>query len=79
MINIRILKHHHFTAEDGRNKGENFPGLVENMKGIFSIVSLQGSKWATGHADCLKPDQTCVNDCHFYDGDIQFIDIWQLD
>lgn len=53
--------------------------IEKNKKGIFSIVSPQGSKWATGHADCLKPDQTCVNDCHFYDGDIQFIDIWQLD
>jgi len=74
-------KHKRYTKAQGGANGALFPELfmTENKKGIFSIVSPQGSKWATGHADCLKPDQTCVNDCHFYDGDIQFIDIWELD
>ena len=71
-------KHTRLTKAQGGINGQNFPNLIENKQGIFSIVSPNGSTWASGHADCLTPDGTCVNDCHFYDGDIEYIDIWEL-
>lgn len=48
------------------------------IKGIFSMVSPKNSLWTSGHADCLQSSGTCVNNCHFFDGDIEYIDIWEL-
>ena len=71
-------KHHNFTKAQGGLNGQNFPSLLAGFKGIFSIVSPLGSPWASGHADCLQSDGTCVNNCHFYDADINYIDVWEL-
>lgn len=73
--------HYHFTAEDGGTNGENFPSLVNGLKGIFSMVSTN-PQWASGHADILYPDGTCKAGCHFQDtppAPIDYIDIWILD
>lgn len=71
-------KHRHFTKAQGGINGQNLPGLVSGIKGIFSMVSPKNSLWASGHADCLQSSGTCVNNCHFFDGDIEYIDIWEL-
>ena len=70
-------KHHHFTAQDGGNKGEDFPDLVKNKKGIFSMVS-NNTKWAYGHADILRLDGSCKAGCYF-NGPVEYIDVWVLD
>ncbi|PVV50753.1 hypothetical protein DD829_21355 [Chryseobacterium sp. HMWF035] len=71
-------KHINLTKLDGGNNGKNFPNLIKNKKGIFSMVSPQNSTWASGHADILYPNGTCKANCHFFDGDISYIDIWIL-
>lgn len=72
--------HLRLTAQDGGYKGENFPSLVENKKGIFSMVSTN-PVWASGHADILYSNGTCKAGCHFQDNPpapIDYIDIWIL-
>ncbi len=71
-------KHINLTKLDGGSNGKNFPNLIKNKKGIFSMVSPQNSTWASGHADILYPNGTCKANCHFFDGDILYIDIWIL-
>ncbi len=71
-------KHRHFTKAQAGINGQNLPGLVSGIKGIFSMVSPKNSLWASGHADCLQSSGTCINNCHFFDGDIEYIDIWEL-
>ncbi|MPT36843.1 MAG: hypothetical protein E2604_17585, partial [Flavobacterium sp.] len=72
--------HIRISGSEGGIKGENFPKLTAGLKGIYSMVS-SNSKWASGHADLIKGDGTCVNGCHFYDtppAPIAYIDIWIL-
>jgi hypothetical protein len=72
--------HHHFSANDGGVNGENFPNLVNGLKGIFSMVSTNPN-WASGHADLIE-DGICVFGCHFQDvppAPIDYIDIWILE
>lgn len=71
-------KHKNFTKLDGGNNGQNFPNLFKNKKGIFSLVSPPNSSWASGHADILYLNGTCKTGCHFFDGDILYIDFWEL-
>ena len=71
-------KHHHFTKAQGGVNGANFPNLFKNKKGIFSMVSPTNSTWASGHADILYLNGTCKAGCHFFDGDILYIDFWEL-
>lgn len=71
-------KHKNFTKLDGGNNGQNFPSLFKNKKGIFSLVSPTNSQWASGHADILYLNGTCKAGCHFFDGDILYIDFWEL-
>ena len=71
-------KHRHFTKSQGGVNGQDFPSLLSGINGIFSMVSPKNSTWASGHADCLQSNGTCVNNCHFYDGDIEYIDVWEL-
>jgi len=71
-------RHKNFTKLDGGNNGKNFPNLFKNKKGIFSIVSPSNSSWASGHADILYSNGTCKAGCHFFDGDILYIDFWEL-
>lgn len=71
--------HHHFNGTEGGTNGENFPTLVDGLKGIFSMVSTN-SEWASGHADLIE-DGECVFGCHFNDdppAPIDYIDIWVL-
>jgi hypothetical protein len=70
--------HHHFTKAQGGVNGRNFPTLLAPYKGIYSLVSPKGSTWATGHADCWLPNGKCVNNCHFADADIEYVDMWEL-
>lgn len=72
--------HYHFTGEDGGTNGENFPNLVNGLKGIYSMVSTN-AQWASGHADLIE-NETCVFGCHFNDtppAPIDYIDIWVLE
>ena len=71
-------KHHHYTKAQGGINGANFPNLFKNKKGIFSMVSPTNSTWASGHADILYLNGTCKAGCHFFDGDILYIDFWEL-
>ncbi len=58
--------------------GANLTTKLSGKKGIYCIVS-SDTRWATGHADLLKSDATCGNDCHFEDARyIKQIDIWIL-
>jgi len=68
--------HFHYTALQAGTNGQNLPTLLQGKKGIFSMVTQ--NSWASGHADALKDDGTCVNNCHFYDAPIIYIDIWEL-
>jgi hypothetical protein len=71
--------HYNFTATQGGTNGENFPDLVNGLKGIFSMVSTNPN-WASGHADLIE-DGICVSGCHFQDippAPIDYIDIWVL-
>ena len=77
--------YHHFTSSQGGVNGQNFPNLISNKKGIYSMVSLPSiqNSWGTGHADLLE-EGLCLLDCHFYDSannivPVSFIDIWILD
>lgn len=73
-----------FTSSQGGIKGVNFPILLANVKGIYSMVapdSIQ-STWGTGHADLLE-NGSCLLSCHFYDANnnfvpINYIDVWIL-
>lgn len=74
-------KHIRLTAAQGGENGVNFPNLVKDKKGIFSMVSTN-VQWASGHADILYPDGTCKAGCHFQDNPpapIDYIDIWELE
>jgi len=75
----------HYTASQGGVKGANFPVLLSDKKGIYSMVSLPAiqNSWGTGHADLLENGE-CLLKCHFYDENnnfvpIDYIDIWILD
>ncbi|OHT45662.1 T6SS effector amidase Tae4 family protein [Flavobacterium tructae] len=74
----------HYDFTQGGNKGINFPNLLKNKKGIYTMVSRPEIQkaWGSGHADLLEDGQ-CLLDCHFYDSNNQFvpvdyIDIWTL-
>jgi hypothetical protein len=69
-------KHHSYTQAQAGTNGKNLPGLLNGLKGIYSLVS-SNPAWASGHADILKPDGTCDKGCHF-DGPIDYIDVWEL-
>lgn len=74
-------KHHHIDGIEVGTNGENIPILISGLKGIYSMVSTTPS-WASGHADLLNDDGTCVFGCHFYDNPpapIDYIDIWVLE
>lgn len=71
-------KHKNFTKSQGGVNGQNFPNLFKNKKGIYSLVSPTNSQWASGHADILYLNGTCKAGCHFFDGDILYIDFWEL-
>ena len=71
-------KHINLTKAAGGTNGKNFPNLLKNKKGIFSLVSPTNSLWASGHADILYANGTCKAGCHFFDGDILYIDFWEL-
>lgn len=68
--------HFHYTALQAGTNGQNLPTLLQEKKGIFSMVTQ--NSWASGHADALKDNGTCVNNCHFYDAPIIYINIWEL-
>ncbi len=69
--------HHSYNQQQAGPKGVNLPGLLGGKKGINSIYS-SDFKWATGHADMLKPDTTCGNNCHLNDAPIFRLDVWNL-
>ncbi len=71
-------RHINITKLQGGINGKNFPNLIKNKKGIFSMVSPPNSTWASGHADILYSNGTCKAGCHFFDGDILYIDFWEL-
>lgn len=66
----------HIDQNQIDNYGSNLPDLINGMKGIYSFVSYNKS-WATGHADLLNNNSTCDGGCYF-NGPIQYIDIWKL-
>lgn len=73
--------HYHFTGVQCGVHGENFPVLlantgIDNFHGIFSMVT--ENAWATGHADGLQSNGTCITNCHFSDAPIIYTDLWQL-
>lgn len=71
--------HINITGAQGGTNGENFPTLVANIQGIYSMVSTNPN-WASGHCDLIN-NGTCVFGCHFYDtppAPIDYIDIWIL-
>ncbi|KUJ57485.1 T6SS effector amidase Tae4 family protein [Chryseobacterium aquaticum] len=73
-------KHIKLTKLDGGINGKNFPNLIKNKKGIFSMVSTN-PVWSSGHADILYPNGTCKAGCHLQDNPpapIDYIDIWIL-
>ncbi|WP_084406775.1 T6SS effector amidase Tae4 family protein [Epilithonimonas tenax] len=65
-------RHINITKLQGGINGKNFPNLIKNKKGIFSMVSPPNSTWASGHADILYSNGTCKAGCHFFDGDILY-------
>jgi hypothetical protein len=74
----------HFTSSQGGVKGENFPALLANFNGIYSMVTPSSihPTWGTGHADLLE-NGGCLLNCHFYDSNnnfvpVDFIDVWIL-
>ncbi|MRX37762.1 hypothetical protein GJU43_00605 [Flavobacterium sp. LC2016-23] len=69
--------HSQYSEADAGTNGVNLPRLLLGKKGIYSIYS-SNFNWATGHADLLKSDATCGNECHFYDAPIYRLDIWIL-
>ena len=69
-------KHYNYTAEQGGEKGKNFPTLLGDKKGIY-ILNSSNNSWATGHADKFF-EAICSAGCH-YNGPIESIDIWVLD
>ena len=68
--------HYHYTAAQGGVNGENFPALLGNKKGIYSLTSSDPA-WASGHADIFF-EMLCSAGCH-YDGPVESIDVWVLD
>jgi hypothetical protein len=69
--------HIRITNSQAGVNGENLPTLTANIKGIYSLVS-SNPNWASGHADLLNANGTCIFGCHFSDAPIDFIDIWIL-
>ncbi len=74
----------HFTAAQGGANGQNFPSLISNKKGNYSMIALPSiqTTWGTGHADLLE-NGMCLLDCHFFDSannfvPVSYIDIWIL-
>lgn len=74
----------HFTSVQGGTKGENFPNLLANINGIYSMITTPSiqSTWGTGHADLLE-NGACLLNCHFYDPNnnfvpVDYIDVWIL-
>ncbi|SHM16944.1 T6SS effector amidase Tae4 family protein [Flavobacterium xanthum] len=74
----------HITNSQSGVKGINFPNLILNKKGIYSMIARDEiqSTWGTGHADLLE-NGTCLLNCNFYDVDnnfvpVDYIDIWIL-
>lgn len=75
-VNPKNPKHFNYTKAQGGTNGKNFPTLLGNKKGIFSLNSSNAS-WSSGHADILF-ETLCSAGCH-YNGPIESIDIWVLD
>lgn len=77
-------KHLSFTGGDGGTNGENFPNLPElqNISGIYSMVTVEGTNEASGHADYIYTNTagnvTCPFDC-FFNLQIERIDVWILE
>lgn len=82
------LNHLHLTAQDGGHNGEDFSSLIDlsstgnpdlYVKGIYSMVATQPNNWgASGHADILYDNGECKAGCYF-NGPVDYIDIWILD
>jgi hypothetical protein len=75
----------HYTASQGGHNGKEFPKLLENKQGIYSMIARPEiqNDWGTGHADLLENGE-CRQNCHFYDENnlfvpVDYIDIWILD
>ena len=77
--------HISYTGSQGGVNGINFPSLLSNVKGIFSMITTEtyiNSGGATGHADLIFPSNTnnlgtCIYGCNF-NLPIERIDIWKL-
>lgn len=70
-------KHFNYTAAQGGVGGKNFPSLIGNKKGIYSLTSGDPT-WATGHADIFF-ENICAAGCHYNGRGLESIDIWVLD
>lgn len=66
---------YHFTKAQGGPNGTNFPGLLANIKGIYSMIS-SSAHWGSGHADLIN-NADCDIGCHF-DAPVSYIDVWVL-
>jgi hypothetical protein len=77
-------KHLSFTGSDGGTNGENFPNLpaLQNISGIYSMVTVENTNEASGHADYIYTNTAgkvdCPFDC-FFNLQIERIDIWMLE
>lgn len=76
-------KHEFFNAEQGGLHGQNFPILLKNKRGIYSLITLANSAGTvSGHADVFNGygnDIICSIGCHFNLISLERIDIWILD
>ena len=77
-------KHESFSGEQGGLYGQNFPALLKNKKGIYSLITLNNSNTTvTGHADVFNGygnnKKICSNGCFFSKLPVERIDIWILD
>lgn len=77
-------KHLSFTGSVGGTNGENFPNLqdLQNISGIYSMVTVEGTNEASGHADYIYTNTdgkvTCPFNC-FFNLQIERIDVWILE
>jgi hypothetical protein len=77
-------KHLSFTSSDGGTNGENFPNLQElqNISGIYSMITVENTNDASGHADYIYTNTagkvTCPFNC-FFNLRIKRIDVWILE
>jgi hypothetical protein len=70
-------KHFNYTAVQGGVDGKNFPSLIGDKKGIYSLNS-SSPTWATGHADIFLENK-CSAGCHYNAPGLESIDLWVLD